>query len=94
MIYQHRCPYCGNEYKTDKEDQIFCSKHCSNKGRQLYDRGDFDISLDWKRSSEDGKWFCPYQNYVSCTVRKCTTCGWNPIVAKARLNKIMGVDNA
>lgn len=87
MIYEKKCPYCGIEFKTDRENQIFCCLACVNKGRASNDRGNFDHSLEWKR--HHGKWDCPYQESVGCYVRNCDKCGWNPDVAKARLKKYM-----
>ena len=31
---------------------------------------------------------CPHNEFVVCSMKKCTRCGWNPDVAKARLEKI------
>jgi hypothetical protein len=48
--------------------------------------------LEWNRSTTDESlWQCPYQRNVECSCRNCDRCGWNPEVAKARLDKIMGV---
>jgi hypothetical protein len=79
-----QCPYCGIEFKTNT-DQKFCSKACSNRGRQLLRREDFDPNLDWRRTNDKEKrWECPYHGFVSCKVRNCVECGWNPEIAKAR----------
>lgn len=34
---------------------------------------------------------CPHNSEVVCRYKEkpCATCGWNPAVAKARLNKIL-----
>lgn len=32
---------------------------------------------------------CNYQEFVECEKKKCATCGWNPEVAKARLESII-----
>lgn len=31
---------------------------------------------------------CPHNNALVCDVKKCKACGWNPTVAKMRLNKV------
>ena len=33
---------------------------------------------------------CPHNKEVDCSKRACGSCGWNPLVAKARLRKIVG----
>ena len=32
---------------------------------------------------------CPYNEGCSCTTKDCYNCGWNPIVAKIRMAKLM-----
>lgn len=32
---------------------------------------------------------CPNNAYVACTQKNCYHCGWNPIVAKMRMDKIL-----
>lgn len=32
---------------------------------------------------------CDYQEFVECERKKCAECGWNPEVAKARLEAIL-----
>lgn len=32
---------------------------------------------------------CPHNNALLCEVKNCKRCGWNPIVAKRRLDKIL-----
>jgi hypothetical protein len=32
---------------------------------------------------------CDFNDYVECERKKCTECGWNPEVAKARLDAII-----
>ncbi len=88
MIYDKKCPNCGLEFRTDREKQVYCCKACANMGRQRNEG--FDTSLEWYKDSEFGKWVCPYALNVGCYVRNCTTCGWNPDVAKARLDKYLG----
>ena len=88
MIYEKVCPKCGTEFKTVRGYQKFCCKRCSNRGRTI-EKGDFDDSLTWEKIEEDGRWQCPYNLEVSCVVRNCSKCGWNPVVAEARLKAYM-----
>ena len=80
------CPVCGEKFIGRKE-QKYCGHLCANRGRRITERGDYDHSLVWERT-EDERWICPYQMNVSCRYRKCTRCGWQPDVAKARLDAI------
>lgn len=88
MIYEKICPKCGIVFKTPRGYQVYCSKVCSNRGRRI-EKGDFDDSLDWKKTAEEGKWECPYNHGVACEIRECSRCGWNPEVAKARTEAYM-----
>lgn len=91
MVYERTCLYCDLKFMTPYKAQKFCCKTCANRGRYLIqERGDFDRTLSWEKD-EENKWQCPYQDGVSCHSRKCNKCGWNPEVAKSRLDKIMGV---
>ena len=83
MIYEKKCPHCGTVFKTPYENQVWCCHTCANRGRRLSEKGDFDHSLVWEKDAEK-KWICPYQQNIGCKIRNCTTCGWNPKVAKAR----------
>lgn len=33
---------------------------------------------------------CPHNDRVDCATLNCDSCGWNPVVAKKRLNSITG----
>lgn len=35
---------------------------------------------------------CPHNDAVVCDKKKCYKCGWNPTVAKARMEKIQTVE--
>jgi hypothetical protein len=83
-LYEKICPTCGKEFKTTRPHQKYCCHSCSNRFRNA-DYGNFDKSLEWKRSTTDeSMWQCPYQINVECSCRNCDRCGWNPKVAKAR----------
>ena len=85
MIYEKTCPVCECNFRTTRENKEYCCHSCANKGRALkaVNKGNYDESLDWFR--HDGRWECPYESAVSCEIRNCDKCGWNPEVAKARL---------
>lgn len=34
---------------------------------------------------ENGQYICPHNDQCRCDRMKCSTCGWNPAVAKVRL---------
>lgn len=90
MIYEKVCAYCGAGFKTDRKAQKFCCKSCSNRRYDSHEMGCFDSSLVWERlASDKTRWQCPYETYVACTFRRCDNCGWNPEVAKARLEAYM-----
>lgn len=38
---------------------------------------------------EDGKYICPHNDQCRCLQMKCSTCGWNPAVAKARIVQVL-----
>ena len=46
----------------------------------------YDPNLEWRY--ETHKWACPYNEGVTCERRTCTSCGWNPAVAKLRSLRI------
>lgn len=77
MIYKKTCPHCGNEFNTDRNEQIYCSRSCAQRirGRQNKEVG------------------CPHNPTLICYERTCKKCGWNPEVAQARLLKYLGVSH-
>jgi hypothetical protein len=93
MIYVKYCPICEAEFRTNVFNKMHCSHACANKGRALrasarsaekvIQESYYDKSLEWIRT--EGRWECPYEGCVSCEVRICDKCGWNPEVAKSRL---------
>ena len=93
MIYEKQCPICETKFRTTRENKVYCRQTCVNRARslRLLEKGNFDESLDWFR--HDGRWDCPYESAVSCEIRNCDRCGWNPVVAKARLDAYMEKHN-
>lgn len=43
-----------------------------------------------KLSPETGIYQCFFNEGCCCARRQCDKCGWNPVVAKARLDKLLG----
>jgi len=70
------CQQCGKEFegKPDEKSRVFCSKACYEKFR-----------------GETRYFTCPYNDAVDCEQgkKKCYTCGWNPAVAKVRMDKLL-----
>lgn len=74
-MFEYTCPVCGNVKKVryKKDVRTFCSIRCSAQHRSnlkvLEDLGE-----------------CIFQpESIVCSERNCGNCGWNPVVAKARL---------
>lgn len=80
------CEYCGKKISKG----IYCSKSCAAKGGWAAKRGKVDPNWNWKKVSKE-LYECRYNPEVKCENRICTNCGWNPEVAKARLEKLMEV---
>lgn len=92
MVREVKCERCGLVFKTPYKGQRFCSHSCANRGANYVPKEtkeNYDTTLEW--NTYYGRWDCPYQEGVGCHVRNCNKCGWNPDVAKARLEKYMGV---
>ena len=77
---KYTCLVCGKEFQSDKEKET-CSTRC---GKTYWQRK--------KRCEEKGLIYgvCISNEGVECYQHNCTTCGWNPIVARQRLAMIMG----
>ena len=87
-MIEFNCAYCGNVkrvYRT-RDASRFCSKSCAMKYRQsrkqLQHRG--QKGMLWGKE-------CVFNpEAVHCGIKDCARCGWNPEVAKARLEAIAG----
>lgn len=80
------CLTCGKEYTAKAPHQKFCSVLCQSRSRSEY----------FAQRHKKPRMFdfpCLYNAEIVCEVQKCGSCGWNPEVAKARLEKIMGGSN-
>ena len=80
-----KCEYCGAPVERSHR---FCSRACSAKARCNVKLVEVDEDQDWKDAG-GGLYRCPHQRFVRCKDRDCDYCGWNPEVAKARLEAIM-----
>ena len=88
MAYTKECQNCGKTFETLNYRQKHCSHTCANQHRE---NAGFDTTLNWKRSATNKwVWQCPYNKECECYGRRCNKCGWNPEVAKARTEAIMG----
>ena len=82
-MYEFHCEYCGNLKRVYRPHDAsrFCSKSCAARGRAESKQG----------GKAMGIFECIYQpESIMCDRRICSKCGWNPEVAKARLEAITG----
>lgn len=89
-MIEYTCKNCGKvKYaRFPSYARDFCSTSCATeynwKQRKMME--EYDVDIYWERNH--GRWVCPYANDVSCTVRNCNRCGWNPEVARERWRSI------
>lgn len=82
MKYEWTCPVCGKVKKTayKREVRTYCSVSCSVKDRERVKREIAGKCIPGE---------CIFQpESIICGKRDCGNCGWNPVVAKARLEAI------
>ena len=87
-MYEFICEYCGKTVITENmwEGRKFCDRACAAKGRNKPKQIYFGEVLPRNPTGE-----CVFQpESIECHRMNCDNCGWNPEVAKARLDKIMG----
>lgn len=74
------CLNCGSEFDSDR-DKKFCNARCNKtywmRQKRAKDRGE-----------APGE--CILNEGVECYDHKCRNCGWNPKVARKRLEAIVG----
>ena len=76
------CIVCGEKGvdKSPGQDRKFCSLNCS--------------AIHWRKARgiglNDERPPCLYNEGVVCTNPKCSSCGWNPEVAKKRMEAVNG----
>ena len=72
------CQWCGAEFERNPEETYkeFCSPECYRKYK-----------------AQTRRFTCPYNEGVECTKQqqKCHRCGWYPVVAKYRKNRLLSV---
>jgi hypothetical protein len=81
-MYEYTCPVCGKVTQVEKSWLVrtYCSQSCASKDREKK-RAEID-NMDTVGECI----FLP--EAVMCYKRDCVNCGWNPVVAKARLERI------
>ena len=86
-----KCPICDKIFVPKRRSMIFCSKKCSmvsaNRAARARAKGK-EYKIKGKRSAL--KFECPHNDAIDCELKKCSTCGWNPEVAKMRLEALYG----
>lgn len=83
-MFEYTCPICGEtkQARYKWEIKTYCSRECANKA--LSERFA-------KKREENFITACVFQpESIECNRRNCINCGWNPVVAKARLAAIKG----
>ena len=73
------CLLCGAEFVKTRPGKKYCSRKCAVVAAR---RAKFKRDKDETVS-------CPHNVDVLCNYPKCNSCGWNPVVAKARLKKYL-----
>jgi hypothetical protein len=79
---EYTCPVCGvtKSVRYEWEVRTYCSRSCAQKANEAKKRAVREICIDGE---------CVFQpESIMCYKRNCTNCGWNPVVAKARLEKL------
>lgn len=90
-MYEFHCAYCGKVKRVLRVCDVgrFCSKSCAARwgNEQRYGKKEPEPKFREPRLPEVGE--CVYQpESIMCDRRICSECGWNPEVAKARLQEI------
>ena len=88
-----KCPICEEQFVQRRRDMTFCSKRCANISANRAARsraGCVEKKARVRVRDADLKMNCPYNEAINCYMRKCSTCGWNPEVAKMRLEALHG----
>ena len=73
------CVVCGKKGidKSSGRGRKFCSNKCACRYWNLARNGGYK-----------GDEACVYNEGVSCIIHKCKKCGWNPDVAKKRMEAL------
>lgn len=73
-LEQKSCIYCGELFTASDHSPKYCSRKCYRLFRSA-------CYLEQKGI----EFACPHNVAIECYTKKCDSCGWNPEVAKARL---------
>lgn len=76
----------GDHLRSGNSRSCGCAR--SEKVELVYIKND----PDWKKKKERKYKTCPYNDACRCSEATCKRCGWNPKVAKARMER-MGYGN-
>ena len=82
-MYEFKCAYCGKVKRVLRSCDVgrFCSKSCAAKWGNVQRYGAEKIHETFE---------CVFQpESIMCDRQICSRCGWNPAVAKARLEEII-----
>ena len=77
------CPYCGMAFMPRSAKHQFCCRECYR--RYALEQGEVLIPEALR---------CPHNDTIVCHTRRCGECGWNPVVAKRRTERIMRTHTA
>lgn len=86
-MFNFTCPICGvTKSVTRRADvRIYCGKSCASTAREMAKH----IERDEEQRTGHREGECIYQpESIICFERECDKCGWNPTVAKERLERI------
>ena len=86
MKIEFVCEVCGKTRKAHSSNRVgrYCSRECYFTAVKRVEAPKKEV----KPRAPVGE--CVFQpESVVCGDRKCENCGWNPVVAKARLDKFL-----
>ena len=87
-MYEYTCPACGKIHRVEHKSKVktYCNKSCAAKARYMKPKEEEKQEVIQTEAVMGECIFNPVA--VDCYHRNCSNCGWNPVVAKARLDKI------
>ena len=79
MTREFTCVVCGTKGidRSATQNKRFCSRQCQ------------DTYWNWKRYGKNNNNPCLHNEGVACINHNCDNCGWNPKVAKKRMEAIL-----
>lgn len=78
MDKERACPYCGTVFMPRSAKHQYCTSECCR--RYTLEQAERPIPEEFQ---------CPHNNMIVCQVRRCGECGWNPVVARRRTERIL-----